>query len=233
MDTPTTAMADRTMLLDELRAQYEAARASPHEQADVPGFQEIDARLRKAFRWLERAVTYLDGLHLPIDHRFDLGHGIVFGPARFKRGFVGQHVRRIVGFPVLDEINIAYQIDATAPPVIEVTAGGAALIENILDDAGVRYNVRRIEDVTGTVSKCAIGVAPEIPADISFRVDYQTGMVQITFINVDRFDRVSLEFDSRSIDEPMLEDLVRFVLGRSDAFLHRAPLVGVHGKPYG
>ena len=233
METTTTAMPDHVTLLDELREQYEAARASPHEHADVPGFQEIDARLRKAFRWLEKVVTYLDGLHLPINHRFDLGHGIVFGPARFKRGFVGQHVQRIVGFPVLDEINITYQIQALAPPAIEVAAGGAALVETILDDAGVRYTARHIEDAAGNVNKCAITVASEIPADISFRADYRTGIVRISFINVDRFDRVSLAFDSRSIDEPMLEDLVRFILGRGDNLLHRAPLVGVHGKPFG
>lgn len=226
-------MAEHAGLLEELREQYETIRASTHDHADVPGYQEIDGQLRKAFRWLEKAVTYLDGLHLPIDHRFDLGHGIAFGRVRFKRGFVGQHVRRIVGFPVLDEINIAYQIDAIAPGPIEVAPGGAALVEKILDDAGVRYTARRVEDQAGNVHKCVITVVPEIPADISFRADYRTGIVQILFVNVDRFDRVSLEFDSRSIDEPMLEDLVRFILGRSDALLHRAPLVGIHGKPFG
>ena len=44
-------------LLDELRTQYESARESTQEHADVEGFQAIDARLRKAFRWLEKAVT--------------------------------------------------------------------------------------------------------------------------------------------------------------------------------
>ncbi len=58
-------------LLDELRAQYEAARESADMHADVESFQAIDARLRKAFRWLEKAVTYLSGLKPPIDHRFE------------------------------------------------------------------------------------------------------------------------------------------------------------------
>ena len=81
--------------------------------ADVETFQAIDARLRKAFRWLEKAVTYLDELKPAIDHRFDLGHGLVFESPRFAHGSVGQHERRIVGFPVLDEINIYYEI---SPP---------------------------------------------------------------------------------------------------------------------
>jgi len=226
-------MPEPVSLLEELRVQYEAARVSPHEHADVPGFQEIDAQLRKAYRWLERVIAYLDGLGPPIAHRFDLGHGIAFAAPRFERGFVGHHEQRIVGFPVLDEINIAYQI-ATAPPTpIEVAPSGVALVEKVLDDAGLQYTARRIEDQGGAIRKCAISVPAQIPAAVAFRADYQTGLVRVSLVNVDRFDRVSLEFASRAIDEPALEDLVRLILGRSDAFLHRAPLVGVHGRPSG
>ncbi|HEY2815669.1 MAG TPA: hypothetical protein VGK44_00905 [Casimicrobiaceae bacterium] len=50
-------MSDAPSLLDELRVQYEAARQSQHGHADVPGFEEINGQLRKAFRsnW-DRAV---------------------------------------------------------------------------------------------------------------------------------------------------------------------------------
>jgi hypothetical protein len=227
------AMPDHVSLLEELRVQYEAARTSPHAHADVPGYQEIDAQLRKAYRWLEKAIAYLDGLHPPIQHRFDLGHGIAFASPRFERGFVGQHEQRIVGFPVLDEINITYQIVTAAPVPIEVGSGGVLAVEKALDDAGLQYTARHVEDQGGAVRKCAITVPAQIPAAVSFRADYRTGLVEISLLNVDRFDRVRLEFQSRSIDEPVLEDLVRLILGRSNAFLHRAPLAGVHGKPSG
>ena len=220
-------MSDRPSLLDELRAQYEAARQSPHEHADVPGFQAIDSQLRKAFRWLEKAVAYLDGLKPPIEHRFDLGHGLVFESPRLGRAYVGQHERRIVGFPVVDEINIYYEITAAKPLTVEVAFGGEASVEKTLDEAGLQYTSRRMEDRGGLVQKCVITVPPAIPSAISFQADYQTGLV----INVDRFDRVILEFHSAAIDEPVLEDLVRFILGRSAAFLHRAPLAGFHGQP--
>jgi hypothetical protein len=224
-------MPDHVSLLDELRLQYEAARTSPHTHEDVPGFQEIDGHLRKAYRWLERAIAYLDGIHPPIEHRFDLGHGLAFANTRFERGFVGQHEQRIVGFPVLDEININYQIVAAAPPPVEVAPEGVAAVERVLDDAGLQYTARRVEDHGGTVRKCVITIPPAIPAAIAFRVDYQTAKVRIDLLNVDRFDRVNLEFSSRSIAEPVLEDLVRLILGRSDAFLRHASLVGIHGKP--
>src|SRR2546426_11959485 len=138
-------MPQQASLLDELRIQYEAARQSTHDHADVEGFQAIDARLRKAFRWLEKAVTYLDGLKPPIDHRFDLGHGLVFESPRFAHGSVGQHERRIVGFPVLDEINVYYEISASKPVSLEVASGMVDVAEKALDDAGLQYTSRRVE----------------------------------------------------------------------------------------
>ena len=53
----------------------------------------------------------------------------------------------------------------------------------------------------------------------------------VPLVNVDRFDRVSLEFHSQAIEEPVLDDLISFILGKNTAFLRRAPLAGIHGTP--
>jgi len=137
------------------------------------------------------------------------------------------------GVSLLDEINIYYEIVVAKALTIEVAPGGVALADKVLDDAGLQYTSRRVEDAAGTVRKCVISVPPAIPSNVSFRADYQTGHVTVTLVNVDRFDRVSLEFHSTSIDEPVLEDLVRLILGRDAAFLRRAPLAGIHGRPPG
>lgn len=226
-------MPVRTSLLDELRTEYEAARQVTPAHADVEGFQQIDARMRNAFRWLEKAIAYLDGLKPAINHRFDLGHGMVFEAPRFGRGFVGQHERRIVGFPVLDEINVYYVISVAEPLAIDIRSGGVAQAEKALAEAGLQYTKHSTEDATGAVCKCLISVPPEIPASVAFHVDHQTGTVAVRLANVDRLEGVTLEFHSNAIEEPLLEDLVRLILGRDSAFLRRAPLAGLHGKPAG
>jgi hypothetical protein len=214
-------------LLEELRAEYDAARESTASHADVEGYQAIDARMRKAFRWLEKAVTYLSGLKPAVNHRFDLGHGLVFESPRFARGSVGQHEHRIVGFPVLDEINVYYDISASKPVSLEVASGMVSAAEKALDDSGLQYTSRRVESADGSVHKCSFTVPPTIPARVSFKIDYQSGVVAVALVNVDRFDRVTLEFHSNDIEEPVLEDLVRLILGRDAAFLRRAPLAGM------
>ena len=52
----------------------------------------------------------------------------------------------------------------------------------------------------------------------------------MTLNNVDRLERVTLEFPSSAIEEAVLEDLVRLMLGRDSAFLRRAPLAGLRAR---
>jgi hypothetical protein len=52
--------------------------------------------------------------------------------------------------------------------------------------------------------------------------------VPVALFNVDRLDRVTLEFQSNAIEEPVLEDLMRLIRGRDSAFLLRAPLAELH-----
>jgi hypothetical protein len=85
----------------------------------------------------------------------------------------------------------------------------------------------------GTLRKCIFSVPPLIPARISFRIDHRKGVVTVALTNVDRLERVALEFPSSAVDEAVLEDLVRLMLGRDSAFLRRAPLAGLHAHDAG
>jgi hypothetical protein len=100
--------------------------------------------------------------------------------------------------------------------------------EKTLDAFGLQYTSRRVDEADGTLRKCVFSVAPVIPARISFRVDHRTGLVTVTLVNVDRLERVALEFSSTAIDDAVLEELVHLMLGRDSRFLKRAPLAGLH-----
>ena len=230
----SAATGGRGTLLEELQAQYQAVRESTPDRGAVENYQALDKRLRKAFRWLERALTYLNGIKPPINHRFDLGYGFAFDSPQFARGSVGQHERRIVGFPVLEEINVYYELSASKPLSIEVTPGWVSFAGKTLDAFGLQYDYSRIEEADGTLKKGMFSVAPIIPARVSLRVDYETGLVTAALTNVDRLERVTLEFASTHIDESLLEDLIRLMLGRASTFLRRAArLAGVHGRASG
>jgi len=70
-------------------------------------------------------------------------------------------------------------------------------------------------------------VVPAVMAAIRFVPDYDRGVVVANLRNVDRLEPVTLEFAPEAIGEPVLEDLVRLMLGEANDFLKRAPLAGI------
>ena len=67
-------MSTSPSILDELRSQYESARTSTHTHRDVEGYEKINERMHKAYTWLDKAFSYLDGVKPPIQHRYDVGN---------------------------------------------------------------------------------------------------------------------------------------------------------------
>ena len=209
------AATERSSLLDELRQQYK-----PRPSRRRP------TRSRISNRSTRDCATPSAGSNT-IEHRFDLGYGYAFESPRFSHGSVSQQQRRIRGYPVLEEVAVYYDIAASRPLTIEVASGWVSFAAKTLDAFGLQYTSRRVAGDDGSTSKCIFSVPPVIPARISLRASYQTGLVTVALFNVDRLDRVSLEFQSTAIDEPVLEDLVRLVLGHDSSFLRRAPLSGL------
>ena len=97
---------------------------------------------------------------------------------------------------------------------------------SLLDELRTRYEAA----CASTHADGEIEGFEAIDARLRKALDYRTGIVAVTLINVDRLERVSLEFQSSAIDEPALEDLVLLVLGRGSAFLRRAPLAGLRRR---
>jgi hypothetical protein len=84
-ESPSQETMKRHSLLDELRVQYEAMHEPADAHHDVESFEAIDARMRKAFHWLEQAVTYLNGLKPPIAVLEDLVRLILGRDSAFLR----------------------------------------------------------------------------------------------------------------------------------------------------
>jgi len=129
-------------------------------------------------------------------------------------------------------IRVAHAVGAESEARVRANAAiSGAITASLPAPAATMTLVLSMSD--GTVRKCSFTVPPAIPARVAFKIDYQTGVVTVALVNVDRFDRVTLEFHNKDIEAPMLEDLVRLILGRDSSFLRRAPLAGMRRSSAG
>lgn len=219
----------KSSLLDQLRQQSAALQAEqgakrrPVEEA----LQDIDRRLWRVFRWLDEALHHLEVIRPEVAHAFRLDPILAIESPHFDRGFVSYRRRALGGLELLEHVEVFYRLAKDGEVVLKVPPGAALGVEERLRAAHLQYHYQTEMDAQRVVRHGVFRVTQEISSSVRFAPDYRRQVVEVTLRNVDRFEAVALEFRPEALDEPLLEDLFRFVLGESNTFLRRAPLVGM------
>jgi hypothetical protein len=218
-------------MLEALRQQSEALRAEdqaarkPIEEA----LKDIDRGLWRAFRWLDEALGHLEVIRPNVGHTFHLDNILAIARPQFDRGFVSFRRRALAGLEVMEHVEVFYRLEGPQNIVLKVSPSAAMSIEERLRGSTLQYQYQTEQDEKRVVRFGVFQVQPAISASIRFEPDYHRQIVQVTLRNVDRFESVHLEFQPDKLDESALEDLVKFILGESSAFLRRAPLKLIKG----
>jgi hypothetical protein len=222
----------RTSLLDELRRQSEALRAqqTAARQPVDKARDEIDSRLLRAFRWLDEAVGHLEVIRPAVKHQFRLGDLLTFDQPQFDGGFVSFRRRGLAALEGLEHVELYYRLAGPRPFVVRVNPLAATGVEERLRASALQFRYETEHDEANVLRHGVFHVEPLIAASVRFEPDYRRQVIDVTLRNVDRFESVQLEFEPGRIDESALEDLVRFVLGESNGFLHRAPLAYINSR---
>jgi hypothetical protein len=216
-------------LLDTLRAQSEAVQGQgdaarrPVEEA----LKETDRRLWRAFKWLDEAVRHLEVIKPIVAHEFRLGEVLTIASPKFETGFLSFRRRPLGGEDVIDQIELFYRLVLDKPIVVKVPPAASAGVEAQLRGSQLVFEYRTEIDEKRVARQSIFIVQPAVTAMIRLLPDYRRQTVEVLLRNIDRFEAVTLEFPSDAIEEPALEDLVRFILGEANTFLRRAPLAGV------
>jgi len=222
----------RGSLLDELRQRAEALEAQraaarlPEEKAR----HQIDGALWRAYRWLDEAIGHLEVIRPDVRHQFRLGDYLSFDRLQLDSGFAAFRRHGLATADRLEHVEMFYRLAAPSPAVVRVNPMAAVSVEERLRAAALHFHSETELGQDKIVRNTVFHVDPTIRASVRFKPDYRGHTIDVMLRNVDRFESVLLEFDPGAIDEPALEDLVRLVLGESNAFLHRAPLAYVNSR---
>ena len=213
-------------LRETLRAQADAGRGRGEaaRRAIEEAIREIDRRLWRAFKWLDEAVAHLEVIKPVVAHDFRVDDILSIPSPKFDSGFLSFRRKALGVSEVIEQIEFFYKLSGEKPIILKVPAAAVAGVESRLNACQLRFKYRTEVDV----QRLGIfTVEPTVVAMVSFVPDYKRQTVEVSMRNVDRFEAVTLEFTAEAIEEPALEDMVRFIMGEASTFLRRAPLAGI------
>lgn len=215
-------------MLERLRRESDAVRSSAAPIRPIEEIlQEMDRRLWRAYRWLDEALAHLEVIKPVVAHEFRLEGLPVMAGLQFERGFVSYRRRHLAGQELLDYVEMFYRLVGPSPLVVKVVPTSAATIEDRLRTSGIPFTYSAEQDEHRQIVSSKFTITPAITCSIRFDPDYRRQRFEVRLSNVDRLESVQLEFLPERLDDPAIEDMMRFVLGESNAFLRRAPLSGI------
>jgi len=222
------ASVPRPALIESLRVRAEALRRDELARrcSTIELIRDVDRRLRTALRWLDEALALLEVIRPAVAHRFLLAGLMTLSELHFVGGAVSCRRGRVAGEDVLEQVELGYRLANEAPIRLVVPPGEARVAAERLRASQLDYSYQ--PEGGGRNGPCGVfTVAQAVTASVRLIPDFDRGRVVAALANVDRLESVSLEFVPDALGEAALEDLVRLILGDSNAFLKRAPLARV------
>ena len=215
-------------LLDRLRQQSDKVRASETPRRSTEDIlADMDKRLWRAYRWLDEALAHLSVIKPVVAHEFRVESLFTLSGLHLEQGFVSYRRRHLGGNDLLEYVETFYRLVGTEPLKVNVPPTAVAAVEARLRNSGIAFRYEAQLDDRKVIQSGTFIVTPAVTASVRFDPDYRRHEIGVRLTNVDRFETVHLDFKPERFDEGALEDLVRLLLGESNAFLRRAPLSGI------
>ena len=208
-------------LLDDLKRQ--AAQVEAHRNAQARDFGEnvleIDDAMHRAFLYLNDVVKQLNVLTPPSPRIFDLEPGLSFEGLRLTDFFIDFRKKLILERDRYHTISLSFQ--QKSPQVITVRKElppNIARFENTLRTAGAEFNMREVRNDRYMVTHADFDVKCMIRSGVRITAEHETALMRFSVRNVERMGAFDLLFRAEQINDPMLEDCARYLLGEHNQF---------------
>jgi hypothetical protein len=222
------AKSPKSFLLEQLRAQADAAATKRVQQLDLSRevIDRIDQRMHHVFQYFDEVCKLLTVIQSPVERHFDLPHITRYERLHVERASVTFRKQRLQDRDAYDYVVVYYNLVGPPPPPLRVAIRRSPEIERALAHAGIEFNSDTESKVQGGTAYNIIRIAPGLRCEVRFDPDFENGRIVVTLRNVDRFEPVILDFETAALNTRVLDELVNFMLAKPSQFLLRAPLRG-------
>jgi len=208
-------------LLDDLKRQAAAVQA--HQNAKARDFAEcvleVDEAMHHAFLYLNDVVKQLAVLNPPSPRTFDLEYGVRFEGLRLTNFFIDFRKKTILERDRYNFINLTYL--QKSPQVITVRKElppNIARFEDSLRRSGAAFTTSEIRNERFMVVAADFQIKCELRTTVRITAEHETASLRFTIRNVERLGGFDLMFRAQEVNDVLLEDCARYILGETNQF---------------
>lgn len=217
---PLTIAPVSSSLLDQLRQQAELQQqASRHAEAERSVVNEaLDAALNYLFYYFHEFVQQLNILKPVIARDYPLIEDQLLKDLSWQTGFADFRTQSPSAGSLIELVLFNYRLHGQGLPPIRREAAGVERFRNRLFDAGLPFTCEEFRNDRRYVEHADFHIRSEISVSTRWRADFENGKIILEARNLERLGSTSFTLSPASIDQALLDEFGRLVLGQANHF---------------
>ncbi len=217
---PPDKPAGSGSLLDQLRQQAELRqRENNSALAERTSANEgIDQALKHVFFYLHELVQQLNIVKPAIPRDFPLVEQTVLDHLTWQEGFADYRTQSQSAGALVELVTFSYRLKGGGALHVERDGPSVERFRTTLFDFGLAFNCKEFKNERSYVERADFQIASDISVSARWRADFTKGLILLETRNLERLGSALYTLRPQAIDQALLEDFGRLVIGQSNRF---------------
>ena len=212
--------ASGASLLDQLRRQAELRQREMHSAlAERTAINEaIDQALKHVFFFLHELVQQLNIVKPGIPRDYPLIEKHLLNNLDWQEGFADYRTQSQSAGALVELVTFSYHLKGKGSLLIERDGTAVERFRTTLFDFGLPFTCKEFKNERRYVERAEFDISHDVSVSARWRADFNQGLIILEARNLERLGSMRYTLRPAAIDQALLDDFGRLVLGQPNRF---------------
>ena len=219
-DVQAISTTNKSNLLRQLRVQAEQRQRELNAQLNERSIinEAIDQALKKFFFFLHDLVQQLNILKPAISRDYPINEQLVLSGLNWQEGFSDYRMQSHSEGALVEFVTFSAQLGGTQSLFTERDGTVVSRLRSQLFDLGLSFHCKESRNSRGYVERAQFEILSKLTLSARFSGDYDKGQIALEMCNIERLGPTRLVFSALAVNETLLDEFGKLVLGLPNRF---------------
>ncbi|NJD26219.1 MAG: hypothetical protein FIB06_12525 [Betaproteobacteria bacterium] len=207
-------------LLGELRGQAEIRQRELHaEMAERSSANlALDNALRYLFFYLHDLVQQLNIVKPGIPHQYVVAGAFTLTDLAWQEGFTDYRTQSQSAGALIELVSLTCQLASPHEFNLTLDGAGATRFRNTIFDYGLQFDCKEFRNDRAYLERAEFSVRGQLSVNARWRADFAGARLVLEMRNLERLGSTSVTVRPGAVDQALLDDFGRLLLGQPNRF---------------
>jgi hypothetical protein len=206
--------------LDQLRKRAEVRQREIHSALTerTSTNDAIDQALKHLFFYLHELVQQLNIIKPDIPRTYPLIEKFELHQLLWQEGFADYRTQSQSAGALVELVTFSYHLNGSSTLHIERDGPSVERFRTMLFDFGLPFTYKEFKNERSYVERAEFEIRSDVSVSVRWRADFSKGVITLETRNLERLGSAIYSIRPQLVDQALLDDFGRLVLGQPNRF---------------